>query len=193
MTRLPRLRRVLRRIAPQVAVGAVALGIGLQLVPYGRDHGNPPVRQEPAWDSPRTRELAVAACFDCHSNETEWPWYSNVAPMSWLVQRDVDDGRAALNFSELDVEQDEAEDAAETVLDREMPPRRYLPLHPGARLDAEERQALADGLAATFGDDGDNSGPGSGGDEDNGEDDGDGSGPGSGGGGGDNSGPGSGG
>lgn len=140
--------------------------LGLHLVPYGRDHDNPAVRQEPAWDSPRTRELAVAACFDCHSNETKWPWYSNVAPMSWLIQRDVDDGRAVLNFSEWDREQDEADDAAETVVDREMPPRRYLPLHPGARLDAEERRVLAEGLAAAIGDgeggDG-NSGPGSGG------------------------------
>lgn len=150
-------------------MGTVAVALALQLVPYGRDHDNPAVSQEPAWDSPRTRELAIAACFDCHSNETEWPWYSNVAPMSWFIQRDVDDGRAVLNFSEWDLEQDEADDAAETVLDQEMPPRRYLPLHPGARLSADERRALADGLAATIGSDevggesGDNSGPGSGG------------------------------
>jgi hypothetical protein len=54
----------------------------IQLVPYGRAHANPPVVKEPAWDSPTTRALAKRACFDCHSNETVWPWYTNVAPVS---------------------------------------------------------------------------------------------------------------
>ena len=67
---------------------------------------NPPVTQEPKWDSARTRQLAADSCFDCHSNLTKWRWYSNVAPMSWLVQSDVDGGRAALNFSEWDKPQD---------------------------------------------------------------------------------------
>ena len=75
-----------------VVAGVVLLGL-IQLVPYGRDHTNPPVTQEVKWDSPRTRELAVGACYDCHSNLTEWPWYSNVAPISWLTQKDVDEGR----------------------------------------------------------------------------------------------------
>ena len=60
-----------------VAVGGFLL---IQFVPFGRDHTNPPVVQEPKWDSPATRELAKRACFDCHSNETVWPWYSNIAP-----------------------------------------------------------------------------------------------------------------
>src|SRR5574340_945670 len=66
----------------------------IQLVPYGRNHTNPPVTGEPRWDSPQTRALAARACFDCHSNETKWRWYSNIAPISWLIQRDVDSGRA---------------------------------------------------------------------------------------------------
>ncbi len=74
--------------------------VAVQFVPTGFSHSNPPVVAEPAWDSPATRALAVQACFDCHSNETEWPWYSRVAPMSWLVEADVKKGRAALNFSE---------------------------------------------------------------------------------------------
>ena len=61
--------------------------VAIQFVPYGRDHANPPADAEPAWDSPDTRTLAKEACFDCHSNETEWPAYSNVAPISWLIQR----------------------------------------------------------------------------------------------------------
>ena len=81
-----------------VAVLAAAFLL-IQLVPYGHAHDNPPVAAEPNWDSPQTRELAQRACFDCHSNETTWPWYSNVAPVSWLVQHDVDEGREYLNFS----------------------------------------------------------------------------------------------
>lgn len=130
----------------------------LQLVPYGRAHDNPPVVQEPAWDSPQTRELATRACFDCHSNETTWPWYSNIAPISWLTQRHVDEGREYLNFSdwnrshaEQGDEGEEADEMAETVLEGEMPLRSYLPTHPAARLSDAERQALADGLLRTAG------------------------------------------
>ena len=125
----------------------------IQAIPYGRDHANPPVVVEPAWDAPVTRELAVRACYDCHSNETVWPWYSHIAPMSWLVQRDVDEGREELNFSEWQREQDEADEAAETVRDRSMPPSQYLLAHSAARLTDAQLDALARGLAATLGDD----------------------------------------
>jgi len=60
----------------------------------------------------RTEALARAACFDRHSNETKWPWYTNVAPMSWLIQRDVDEGCEVLNFSEWDRPQ-QADEVAE--------------------------------------------------------------------------------
>jgi mono/diheme cytochrome c family protein len=120
----------------------------IQLVPYGRNHDNPPVVAEPTWDSAQTRELAVRACFDCHSNETVWPWYSNVAPISWLVQRDVDEGREDLNYSEWNRPQ-EAGESAETVREGSMPPRSYLLTHPEARLTDAELATLAAGLAAT--------------------------------------------
>jgi hypothetical protein len=58
-----------KKIILIVGIGAVALLILIQLVPFGRQHTNPPVVQEPNWDSPQTRQLAVRACFDCHSNE----------------------------------------------------------------------------------------------------------------------------
>lgn len=122
----------------------------IQVVPYGRDHDNPPVVAEPSWDSPQTRELTVRACFDCHSNETVWPWYSNVAPVSWLVQRDVDEGREELNYSEWNSSQ-EGEESAETVREGSMPPNSYLLTHPEARLTNAELTTLANGLAATFG------------------------------------------
>jgi len=124
--------------------------LAIQLVPIGRDHTNPPMRQEPAWDSPQTRTLARRACFDCHSNQTVWPWYSNVAPMSWLVWHDVSDGRQSLNFSEWDRPQRKASKAAEEVEKGEMPPAVYLPMHPEAKLTASERAALVQGLKATI-------------------------------------------
>jgi len=134
----------------RIALGGLLLFALAQAVPYGRAHHNPPTLAEPHWNSPATRELAVRACFDCHSNLTTWPWYSNVAPMSWLVQRDVDGGRAALNFSEWTKPQDGAGDAAEAISGGSMPPWFYLPLHPKANLSAAEKQALISGLAATF-------------------------------------------
>ena len=125
--------------------------VAIQFVPYGRDHVNPPVAAEPAWDSPETRALARQACFDCHSNETEWPAYSAVAPVSWLVQHDVAEGRAALNFSEWQKPQDEATEAAEDVLEGEMPLRIYQLMHAHARLSAADRERLARGLEKTLG------------------------------------------
>ena len=134
-----------------VLVALVALLVVMQIVPYGRNHTNPPGDVEPVWDSPRTRELAVIACFDCHSNLTKWPWYSSVAPLSWVIQDHVDTGRTVLNFSEWDRTWPLAEQAASQTIRSEMPPRTYKMLHPEARLNANERQELARGLAKTLG------------------------------------------
>jgi heme-binding protein len=123
------------------------LRVVIQIPPFGRDHSNPPVRKEPAWGAPDTRELAVRACFDCHSNQTVWPWYAHVAPTSWLVQRDVDEGRRKLNFSEWDQPQKEARQAAREIQKGSMRPWYY----PWALLTAAERQALTQGLEATLG------------------------------------------
>lgn len=133
--------------------GAVTLAllVLIQVVPYGRDHTNPPVTGEPAWDSPATRALVKDACFDCHSNETSWPAYSHIAPASWLVQYDVDEGRAKLNFSEWQRPQEEADEAAEKVQEGEMPLKVYTFMHSHARLGAAERARLAEGLAKTLG------------------------------------------
>lgn len=136
----------LRRIGVGLLFAGAGVLLAAQAVPYGRDHSNPPVRAEPRWDRPRTRELAVRACFDCHSNETRWPWYSHVAPISWLVQHDVDEGRQAVNFSEWDRPQEEAEESVETVETGAMPPWYY----PWVRLSAADRADLARGLAVTL-------------------------------------------
>lgn len=127
--------------------------IGLQLWPTGFDRNNPPVQQEPLWDSPTTRQLAKRACFDCHSNETYWPWYSTIAPMSWMVEQDVAEGRAALNFSEwsaVQAQRIETEEVVELITKDEMPLPYYLSLHPEARLTSVEEGQLTNGLIATL-------------------------------------------
>lgn len=135
----------------RLLLGALALFALIQLVPYGREHANPPVVKEPSWDQPATRALAVRACFDCHSNQTKWPWYSSVAPMSWLVQDHIDEGRRKLNFSEWQRTYKHADDAAEELREGEMPLPSYTLLHPEARLSPAEKSALEHGLQATLG------------------------------------------
>jgi len=135
-----------------IGAGAVAVLLLIQWVPYGRAHRNPPVVRGVSWDSPGTEALARRACYDCHSHETRWPWYSTVAPLSWRIQTHVDQGRAKLNFSRADRSQEEAGEAAETVRRGTMPPQDYVFMHPQARLGLRERQALIEGLVATFGD-----------------------------------------
>jgi hypothetical protein len=150
-----------RRILVRAGLGLLAVAVLLQLVPYGRDHSNPPVTQDAPWPDGRARELATAACYDCHSNQTRWSPQSFVAPFSWLLARDVEQGREALNFSTWDEDDGEADDAADAVADAEMPPRRYLLAHPDAALSDAERQLLVEALEAmdrTRG--GDRSGPG---------------------------------
>ena len=142
---------MIKRIMLLFGFGEIGLFLLIQLVPYGRNHNNPAVVSEPAWDSAETRGLAVRACFDCHSNETIWPWYSNVAPMSWLVQRDVDEGRVSLNFSEGGAGRfEELDEIGEVVQEGEMPPQQFLITHPEARLSPTEKEQLSLGLYATF-------------------------------------------
>jgi mono/diheme cytochrome c family protein len=135
----------------RVALGAVATFALIQLVPYGRDHQNPPMGAGPTWDSPRTEALFMTACGDCHSHATTWPWYTNVAPASWLVTHDVMEGREHFNVSNWPETSRHADDAAEEYAEWEMPPGIYLPLHPEADLSPADREALLTGLRATFG------------------------------------------
>lgn len=128
-----------------VIVGLVALA---QLVPYGCTHPNPPTIAEPAWSSARTRDLALRACFNCHSNETKWPWYSDIAPVSWVVQFDVDGARNIINFSEWNREYPLAMYAGQRVREGMMPPYKYRLAHPEANLTSAETAELARGLDA---------------------------------------------
>ncbi len=133
----------------------------IQLIPVPRD--NPAVIREPVWDSGQTRDLAVRACFDCHSHETTWPTYSAIAPVSWGMWYDVVEGREDLNFSDWDrhlradtVDPDDPFPAktlsariADEIRSGDMPPGTYRLLHPDARLTDAEQEALIAGLQAT--------------------------------------------
>lgn len=138
-------------MALKIFAWLLAAFVLIQFIPFGHDHTNPPTTKEPAWDSPETKALIRRACFDCHSNETNWLWYSHVAPVSWLVQRDVNGGRSHLNFTEWDKPQKHAKDIAEVVKSGDMPPWFYLPMHPNAKLSDAEKQALIDGAAKSVG------------------------------------------
>lgn len=138
----------LKVISVAVILGAVAI----QFIPYGKDHTNPPVMSEVQWDSPRTQELFNRACADCHSNDTKYPWYSNIAPISWLIAHDIDEGREKMNVSMIGIQKkNKLKDAADEVKEGEMPIPPYLIAHPEARLSDAEKKELASGLEKTFG------------------------------------------
>ena len=140
----------------KAGIAIVLIFVLIQLIPYGRDHTNPPTVQEPQWDTPKTRELFMRACANCHSNETKWPWYSNVAPVSWLVQHDVDEGREHFNISMWQHQKkNKGDEAAEELREGEMPPFMYLLAHPEAKLTDNEKQQLIQGLVNTFGEEDD--------------------------------------
>jgi cytochrome c551/c552 len=135
------------RIILIVVVVLIALFLVIQVLPIGRNHTNPAVVSEPAWDSPATRALVERACFDCHSNETVWPWYSNIAPVSWLVSGDVTEGRSRMNFSDWGRgRQPSVSEMVGEIEEGGMPPFQYLLMHPDAKLSAAEKQALIAGL-----------------------------------------------
>jgi hypothetical protein len=103
------------------------------------------IRDAP-WPSAASAEIARTSCYACHSNETDWPIYSYVAPMSWLVRSDVERGRDELNFSDWDP--GDADDAMEAIEEASMPPDTYTLIHRDARLSGPDRITLLDALAA---------------------------------------------
>jgi hypothetical protein len=128
----------------RVALGILVALAAIQLVPVNRS--NPAVEAEvPA--PPVVRAILRRACYDCHSNETVWPWYSHVAPISWLVARDVQEGREELNFStwnRVPTQQQvkKLKESWKEVAESEMPPWFYLGIHRDAALSDEDRAAL---------------------------------------------------
>lgn len=144
----------LRTMLPKLAVAAVVALAGMQFIPV--DRSNPPVTSEiPA--SAAVDSVIRRACYDCHSNQTVWPWYSRVAPVSFLVARDVHQGRRHLNFSTWG-DYDTAKQSKlvreiwKQVSTGEMPMTIYLPMHPQARLSAQDK-AVFEAWAKTVGPD----------------------------------------
>jgi hypothetical protein len=134
-----------------VVAALVVLFLAIQIVPV--DRSNPPVVAD--FDGPpAVARVLRTSCYDCHSNETSWPWYSRIAPSSWLVAHDVEEARGHLNFSLWGTYDEKrkgklAEDAWEEVEDGEMPLKVFLIAHPDARLSDAAKATLRDWSLAT--------------------------------------------
>lgn len=140
----------MRKTVKWIGVAVVALFLLAQL--YQPERLNPPVDESktiqatlPLPDEVRT--ALTRACYDCHSNETTWPWYSSIAPASWLVSNDVREGRLRLNFSawkdyRKSRQINKLDEIANQVHEGEMPLKKYLLLHPGAALSKTEIDLL---------------------------------------------------
>ena len=133
-----------KKILTTVAIGTASCLLVAQLVTIRRT--NPPLKGDlPA--PPQVKSLLREACYDCHSNETRWPWYTYIAPVSWLAEHDVERGRQELNFSEWGSYYPATRLRKLQWMDRalreeSMPPWSYRILHPGAGLTPEDLAAL---------------------------------------------------
>jgi hypothetical protein len=123
----------------------IVVGVGIQFVPVAGVGANPPERSD-LQAPPEVEKILRESCFDCHSNETRWPWYAKLAPSSWLLIRDVKKGRARFNMSEWDDDQEarnvDKDTAWEEIEKGEMPPWFYLPMHPRAYLSEADKATL---------------------------------------------------
>jgi hypothetical protein len=134
------------------AIGGVVAGVVLLTVVALLLETNPPVKQEPPWDSPQTRALAQRACYDCHSNETRWPLYTKLPGGAWLAVFDTIRGRRHLNLSEWGTVPITGErgggvgDVVQVIDNGSMPPSTYTLMHPDAILSAQEKQQLIQGF-----------------------------------------------
>jgi hypothetical protein len=128
----------------RVGVSIIVVLVVIQFIRI--DSTNPPVDSDIP-TSTAVKSVLRRACYDCHSNETEWPWYSRIAPISWLLAWDVRDGRAELNFSTWNLygtqqQLEKLKESWDVIAEGKMPPWYYLRLHPEAQLSAAERVLL---------------------------------------------------
>ena len=160
--------------ARRIIMAVIAVLAVIQFIPAV--HSNPPVVDPIVFTDPNAESIARTACYDCHSNETVWPWYSYVAPFSWYTINHVNEGRAALNFSDIagtlagargeraDIvyaeEEGEGneggegvssgaeitEEVSETITEGEMPPAYYTLIHRDAVLTAAQKATLITGI-----------------------------------------------
>ena len=147
-----RLRPDMKRIIKWGIVAVIAIFAALQLVQPSRT--NPPVKTDFLKATAAPPDVAAmfrAACYDCHSDETRWPWYSYVAPMSWQIADDVNSGRRHVNLSEWPEDKPDAarkkiEDMSDEIDDGDMPMKKYTLIHKDARLTQQQRDTLTQWL-----------------------------------------------
>ncbi len=128
----------------KIGYGVFILLILIQFIPV--DRSNPPVTQEIHIPG-NLKPIIKRSCYDCHSNETRWPWYAYIAPVSILITQHVQEGREEANFSEWDKydlkkKLDILEDIEEKVREDKMPLRSYLWVHRDARLTPQEKEDI---------------------------------------------------
>ena len=133
-----------------LVAGAIGVFLLIQLIPFGHNRTNPPVVSEPNWSSPAARALVKEHCFQCHSNETNWTWYANIAPGSRLIAYDVIEGRDQFNFSDWNNNPGELDEIIEVIQEGEMPPIQYWIFHPNSKMDAQQKQELIDAMNSSL-------------------------------------------
>lgn len=140
----------IKRLVLILIGGAIVLFLLIQLIPFGHNRTNPAMVSEPNWSSPQARALVKEHCFQCHSNETNWTWYANIAPGSWLIAYDVIKGRQEFNFSDWNNNPGELDEMVEKIQNGEMPPIQYWLFHPASRLNEQQKQELIDALESSI-------------------------------------------
>ena len=146
-------RRKLKSLAFSAALAFAVAGIGAQFVPMDGIGNNPPERFA-VKAPPEVDAILRRSCYDCHTNETRWPWYARIAPASWLLIRDVKKGRSRMNMSEWSEDDKESmaidmENSWDQIEGKHMPPWFYVfPMHLDASLSDKEKQLLKSWLLA---------------------------------------------
>ena len=141
-----------RRLLKYTVLVAALLLVAIQFIQPERT--NPPADPSSSFEavakpSPQVASLLRRACYDCHSHNTVWPWYSRIAPVSWLVADDVNEGRRNLNFSQwnllgAEMSRIRLREACKEVREGAMPLWNYRLMHPEARLTGDDIKALCD-------------------------------------------------
>ena len=132
----------------RIGLGVLVFLVVAQFIRPART--NPPIDPAKELQAPQpVASILQRSCIDCHSNRTVWPWYAQVAPVSWLLADDVKDGRKELNFSEWTMftprrQANKLKQACEQVDEHEMPLWFYVPLHPKSKLTDADRKTLCD-------------------------------------------------
>jgi hypothetical protein len=148
--------KTLWKILKWAVIALVCLFIFIQLKRPART--NPPMDESQTIEAhtqmpSQVKDILDRSCRDCHTNKTEWPWYTNVAPLSWWITDHVDEGRKNLNLSEwgkLDKDRQDKKlrQICDEVEDGAMPLSVYLPMHPKAKLSEQDKKTLCDWTAA---------------------------------------------